>query len=184
VILVVDDDLDVLGALRRVLRALGEPLLVVSSPHQALAALDQQPIKVILSDVDMPEMNGHELLRHCRERHPTVVRLLISGKGSLESALTAINQTQVFRFVTKPFEASALRQAVREALDHHAERARSSEADAAAEQRRAMFEQLEQECPGITAVSRDPDGAYLLEADRCAAGEQLFATLGLFVARH
>ena len=59
----------------------------------------------------------------------------------------------------------------------------STVASLSTDRRRLLFEQLEQECPGITRLERDAEGAYLIDPRRSDAGEQLMASFGIFVAR-
>jgi DNA-binding NtrC family response regulator len=185
VILIVDDEQDVLTALRRILKPTGLPVTLASSPLEALELLAREPaaFRVILSDIDMPEMSGTQLLRTVRQRYPEVVRLLMTGRGTFDSALAAINEGEVHRYLTKPFEADAIRREVQDAVARHAELTRTTEASLSADRRRLLFEQLEQECPGITNLARDAAGVYLIDPRRCDAGEQLMASLGIFVAR-
>ncbi len=182
-ILIVDDEPDVLQALRRILKPTGVAVRLCTSPVEALEIMASEPVRVLLSDIDMPEMSGTELLRTVRQRHPRIVRLLMTGRGTFDSALAAINEGEVHRYLTKPFEADTIRREVIGAMARHAELLRTTEASLSADRRRLLFEQLEQECPGITHLARDPGGAYLIDPRRCDAGEQLMASLGIFVAR-
>lgn len=182
-ILIVDDEPDVLSALRRILKPTGLPIRLCGSPLEALDILAAEPVRVLMSDNDMAEMKGTELLRLVRERHPAVVRLLMTGRGTFDSAVAAINQGEVHRYLTKPFDAEQIRREVLDASARHDELSRTTEASLAADRRRLLFEQLEQECPGITHLARDPSGTYLIDPRRSDAGEQLMASLGIFVAR-
>jgi DNA-binding NtrC family response regulator len=154
-----------------------------SSPLEALEIMASEPVRVLLSDIDMPEMPGTQLLRTVRQRHPQIVRLLMTGRGTFDSALAAINEGEVHRYLCKPFDADEIRREILDAAARHAELSRTTEASLSADRRRLLLEQLEQECPGITRLARDPDGAYLIDPRRCDAGEQLMAALGIFVAR-
>jgi DNA-binding NtrC family response regulator len=182
-VLIVDDEPDVLTALRRILKPTSLAIRLCGNPLEALDIMATEPVRVLLSDVDMPEMSGTELLRTVRQRHPRIVRLLMTGRGTFDSALAAINEGEVHRYLTKPFEAETIRREVLDATARHAELCRTTEASLSTERRRLLFEQLEQECPGITHLARDPSGAYLIDPRRCDAGEQLMASLGIFVAR-
>jgi DNA-binding NtrC family response regulator len=173
-ILAVDDDPDILTALRRALAPLGVPVILTEDPTEVLAILGEQPIALLISDIDMPQMTGLELMAQVRLAHPNVVRMLLTGRTSFESAMTAINQGEVHRYLNKPFEPAELRKLVQEALVRSADLARDSRAGLQAEKQRRLIEQLELEHPGLTKFVRDGDGAYLISASRASKAERAF----------
>jgi DNA-binding NtrC family response regulator len=173
-ILAVDDDPDILTALRRALSPLGVPVILTEDPTEVLAILGEQPIALLISDIDMPQMTGLELMAQVRMAHPNVVRMLLTGRTSFESAMTAINQGEVHRYLNKPFEPAELRKLVQEALVRSADLARVSRAGLQAEKQRRLIEQLELEHPGLTKFVRDGDGAYLISASRASKAERAF----------
>jgi DNA-binding NtrC family response regulator len=173
-ILAVDDDPDILTALRRALSPLGVPVILTEDPTEVLAILGEQPIALLISDIDMPQMTGLELMAQVRMAHPNVVRMLLTGRTSFESAMTAINQGEVHRYLNKPFEPAELRKLVQEALVRSADLARVSRAGLQAEKQRRLIEQLEVEHPGLTKFVRDGDGAYLVSASRASKAERAF----------
>ena len=79
-VLLVDDEPAMLAALRRILGAAGCHCLTAGSGREALAVLEFQRVQVIISDIDMPEMDGLELLRRAREIAPTAVRVVVTGR--------------------------------------------------------------------------------------------------------
>jgi two-component system response regulator HupR/HoxA len=103
-VLFVDDEEKVLKSLQRGL--IDEPYgcLFAASGKQALSLLDQHEIHVICTDMRMPEMNGLELLKTVKEKYPQIVRLVLSGYTQVGMLLTAINQGEIFKFVTKPWK--------------------------------------------------------------------------------
>jgi DNA-binding NtrC family response regulator len=167
-ILAVDDDPDILTALRRALTPLGIPLVLTEDPTEVLSILAEQPIALLISDIDMPQMTGLELMAQVRSSFPDVVRMLLTGRTSFDSAITAINEGEVHRYLCKPFEPAELRKLVQEALARSADLARDSRAGLYAEKKRQLMEQLEVEHPGLTKFSRDAEGAYLVSATRAA----------------
>lgn len=172
-ILAVDDDPDILTALRRALAPLGVQLILTEDPTEVLAILGEQQISLLISDIDMPQMTGLELMAQVRIAHPDCVRMLLTGRATFDSALTAINEGEVHRYLNKPFEPAELRKLVQEALARSADLARDSRAGVAAERKRQLFEQLEAEHPGLTRFSRDQEGAYLVSASRAAKAEKV-----------
>lgn len=119
-ILFVDDELAILDGLRDVLR--GEPyeLLTATSGPAALTLMGQLPVDVLVTDDEMPGMRGADLAREVHRRYPDVVKVMLTGKARLDSAITAINEAQIFRFLTKPCAAETLRAALRVALTQRA----------------------------------------------------------------
>ncbi|HEY5958637.1 MAG TPA: response regulator [Polyangiaceae bacterium] len=82
-VLLIDDEPAVVRALRRTIR-LRRPtwlVTVVSSPAEALAEIAREPVDVVVSDYEMPEISGLDLFRRIRRRHPTVLRIILSGKS-------------------------------------------------------------------------------------------------------
>ncbi len=118
-ILCVDDEPKVLEGLERVLHRKCS-LLTANSGEEALRILaGPEPIDVIVSDMRMPRMNGAALLAECRKISPDTVRLLLTGQTDLESAISAVNDGHVFRFLTKPCPSAVFVEALTAALEQH-----------------------------------------------------------------
>jgi FixJ family two-component response regulator len=115
-VLIVDDDQEIVDALTRTLRGLGCRLLSATSGCAALVVMAREPVDLIVSDVDMPFMSGLELIARVRTTHPHALRLILTGVASLPVALRAINDGEVYRFLTKPWDNDQLRQVIREAI--------------------------------------------------------------------
>ncbi|SRR5579883_107575 len=102
-ILFVDDDPDLLAAIVRNLRSEHFEVATASSGADAIEMLRAQgPFAVIVSDLRMPYMDGVELLRAARTLSPDTVRVLFTGQPDMERAIAAVNQGEIFRFLTKP----------------------------------------------------------------------------------
>jgi response regulator RpfG family c-di-GMP phosphodiesterase len=118
-ILCVDDELNLLLSLQRQLRkqfhidsALG--------PEKALEAIEHEaPYAVIVSDLQMPGMNGLELLARAKELSPDSVRIMLTGQADLETAIAAVNQGNIFRFLTKPCSAEEMAHTLEAAMEQH-----------------------------------------------------------------
>jgi response regulator RpfG family c-di-GMP phosphodiesterase len=118
-ILCVDDEPKVLEGLERVMHRKCT-LLTATSGEEALRLLaGPEPIDVIVSDMRMPRMNGAALLAECRKRSPDTVRLLLTGQADLESAISAVNDGHVFRFLTKPCPSPVFLEALTAAIEQH-----------------------------------------------------------------
>jgi DNA-binding NarL/FixJ family response regulator len=115
-ILLVDDEPEILEALRRALRADDYELITTTSPTEAIAILAKRHVDIIVTDLRMPDMSGLELVTHVRRKHPDVVRVLLTGFATLDSALEAINEGAVGRYFTKPWDNDELRADIQEVV--------------------------------------------------------------------
>jgi DNA-binding response OmpR family regulator len=103
-VLFVDDEPAIL---RSIVRGLGgSPFEVLTAPSAAaaLALMRQRRVDVLISDLDMPEVTGLELLQLVRGEFPATLRMLLTGAGTMDRAIEAINEGEVHRFFTKPFD--------------------------------------------------------------------------------
>ncbi len=106
-ILLVDDEPEILFSLRGLLRREFD-LHTAQSGAEALEILHQQPIHVIMTDQRMPEMSGVELLRRARGEMPEAIRIVFTGYADIKSVIDAINQGQIYRYLTKPWDPDEL----------------------------------------------------------------------------
>jgi CheY-like chemotaxis protein len=162
-VLFVDDEPAALRVVRR--QPLGEPfeVLTAGSGAEALEILDARAVDVIVSDIDMPEMSGLELMRAARARFPATLRILLTGNATLEGTLEAINQGEVTRFLAKPFDPERLR-AVLVELGERIAQHRRDEALRSRDTRREQFLRwIERRFPGITAIVRDDVGRVFID---------------------
>ena len=118
-VLLVDDESNVLQAYTRVLRrrftldvALGgaEALALMAAPD---------PYAVIVSDMRMPGMDGVELLKQASELHPDTIRIMLTGNADQATAMAAVNEGAIFRFLTKPCDSELLAQALQAGIRQH-----------------------------------------------------------------
>ncbi len=157
-ILIVDDQPLVLSVLRDILSFGPYRVLAVGSAEEALQLLEGESVDVVISDERMPGMQGSEFLTIVRNKYPQVVRIILTGHASVESAMRAVNESEIFRFLTKPVNRDVLHQAVKDAL---ASKTKGREA----EQHYSLLKNLEKQAPGITHVRRDEDGVVIIDAD-------------------
>lgn len=115
-VLIVDDEKNLLSALRRHLREAEYTVLTEENPGKALDTLRQENPAVLVTDLKMPGMDGIELLRRAQELRPDCIRILMTGYADLGAAVDAVNQGGVFRFLAKPFQAEDLQHAIDEAI--------------------------------------------------------------------
>ncbi len=116
-LLIVDDEANILSALRRALRSLGHELLTAESGEAGLALLETQTVDLIITDMRMPGMSGAVFLEQVAERWPDTMRVLLTGHADLTSTIAAINRGHIYRYLSKPWEDSDLRVTVEQALE-------------------------------------------------------------------
>ncbi|MBK7864767.1 MAG: response regulator [Archangiaceae bacterium] len=163
-ILVVDDEEGVTSALRRSLRREGYEIATSNDPKEALVRLKTETFDLLISDHLMPGMTGTEFTKICRDRYPDMMRLMLTGQPETQMVIKAINEGEVYRFVTKPWDDLELKVTLWMAFE---------QLDLVRENRRlltlvrrqqGLIDKLERDNPGITTVMRDETGAILIDA--------------------
>ena len=163
IVLLVDDDQRVLDGMCRILRKEPYQILTANSGETALELIRAMKVHVIVSDENMPGMNGTKLLSLARKQSPDTVRMMITGEGNFELAIKAINEGEIYRFFTKPYNEIELGIAIRQAIQQ-SELVREARGFLAAVRDKIVSkESLERRWPGISDVKRDRRGAILLE---------------------
>jgi len=118
-ILFVDDDPNILEAFRR---SLGRKLNITTAVSGAagLTAVNEEgPFAVVLTDMRMPEMNGIEFICAVREQEPDSVCMMLTGNSDQETAVNAVNEGRIFRFLTKPCPQEILLSSLEAGLEQH-----------------------------------------------------------------
>ncbi|HIG41485.1 MAG: response regulator [bacterium] len=116
-VLVVDDEQKIRSALRRTLEPEGYNVLEAGNVKEALNVLERGAVKLVISDMRMPGINGTELLKEMVEHHGRIRRIVLTGYGDLPGTIVAINEGCVHRYLTKPWDNDELRRIVAEELD-------------------------------------------------------------------
>ena len=173
-ILMVDDESNVLSALRRTLQRAfaGEDLHLETfeDPRLALERVGNQAFDLVMSDYRMPPMDGVSFLKGGRQLQPEPVRLILSASNDFDALMTALNEAEILRYITKPWDDDDLVATVRLGLARReqlledrrlADEARLAQGDMSVEE--IELRRLEAEEPGITKVKWGPDGSVLLE---------------------
>lgn len=115
-ILVVDDEPNVLVALKRHLNAEPYSLTTVDNPETALDLLRQEEFGLVIADYLMPKMNGVELLRAAQQDSAETVRILFTAYTEANIAIDAINEGGIYRYILKPWNGVEIKQIIKEAL--------------------------------------------------------------------
>ncbi len=143
-LLLVDDDAAVLQALKRLFCRQYE-VVTCTGGEEALAYLQDHSADLIISDMRMPGMDGAELLKQCSEHYPDMIRFLLTGYTDLESAIKAVNEGNINRYIAKPWDNDNLRTMVAEAIDLRDLRFANQRLNAHVAQQNAELERLNQE---------------------------------------
>jgi response regulator RpfG family c-di-GMP phosphodiesterase len=115
-LLLVDDEPNILNALKRLLRRESYKIYTANSGPEALEILALHPVQVVISDQRMPEMSGIELLSKIKTLYPNTVRIILSGYSELGTVTDAINQGAVWKYLSKPWDDELLKDEVRNAF--------------------------------------------------------------------
>ncbi len=116
-VLFVDDEPSILNSIERMYLERDDiRCLFVSSGQEALDILDREEVWVVVSDYLMPNMRGIEFLSRVKARRPHTIRIMMTAYADLSIAIDAINKSEAFRFVTKPWNNKELMEVVDEAL--------------------------------------------------------------------
>lgn len=154
-LLLVDDEENILRSLKRLLRREPYELVTADSGQAALEILETERIDLIISDARMPGMDGPTLLSTVRKRWPWVIRILLTGYADMESTVKAINDGQIYRYISKPWDDDELRVILHQALAfQYSERRRLALEKLSRKQNRelkALNENLEQKVEARTA---------------------------------
>jgi response regulator RpfG family c-di-GMP phosphodiesterase len=119
-ILCVDDEPNILSALRRLFRTQGYEVLTGESARAGLEILEAREVDLVISDMRMPEMDGVQFLERARALRPDTLRLLLTGHADVRLILDAINRGEIYRYITKPWDDTDIMLLVRHALERKA----------------------------------------------------------------
>lgn len=170
-ILILDDEENVVNALKRSLRKVDDwEVDTFTSGAEALKHAESLSYDLCLSDFRMPEMNGVEFLTEIKKIQPNSARIILSGHTDLKVLVGAINDAEIYRFISKPWNDYELILTIEQALKYKdimtenillANQVRQqNEKLNVVEQ---VFAKLEKESPGITKVNWSDDGSIIID---------------------
>jgi putative nucleotidyltransferase with HDIG domain len=119
VVLFVDDEINILKAIQRLLRYEPMRVLTATDPAGALEIMRKTPAQVVVTDQRMPTMSGVDFLSAVRDQHGDVIRMMLTGYTEMNIAVEAINKGEIYRLITKPWNDDELRATLRQAFDHY-----------------------------------------------------------------
>ena len=118
VVLLVDDEESILNSLRRLLRGQPYDVVLATSGAQALEIMATRPIDLVMSDARMPGMDGATLLAEVHRLYPATSRILLTGYADLTTIIKAINDGQIHRYISKPWNDEELQLVLQQTLEH------------------------------------------------------------------
>jgi response regulator RpfG family c-di-GMP phosphodiesterase len=118
-LLCIDDEKNILNALKRLLRKEKFRLLTGNSGKEGLQILAENKVHVVLSDQRMPEMNGTEFLKEVKDRYPDILRIILTGYTDVDSISEAINEGHIYKFFLKPWNDQNLKLEIRQAMEQY-----------------------------------------------------------------
>lgn len=173
-ILLVDDESNVLAALKRALFDEKLEIVTAASAEEALAIMAEQTFKVTVSDERMAGMQGTEFLTLVRDRYPETVRMMLTGHATLEAAMKAVNQGEIYRFFSKPWNDTELIFAIRSAVEKFDLESENRRLLATVKSQARELKALEKHYPGISEVQRDQHGSLVLPELSDSEMQELF----------
>lgn len=118
-ILFVDDEPNVLNALKRIFRQENYQILTAADGEEALEVLCREPCQLMISDYMMPKMNGAELLRKVKADYPEMIRIMLTGHADMNAVMAAVKDGAVYKFILKPWNDDDMRVTVALALEQY-----------------------------------------------------------------
>lgn len=115
-VLCVDDEINILKSLHRLLRKKKYRLLFAENAADALTILKQQQVHLLICDMKMPAMSGVQLLEQVSLFYPNTYRILLSGSSEMEQAMDAVHKGSIHCYVPKPWENDELISIIEEGL--------------------------------------------------------------------
>ncbi|MBL4795122.1 MAG: response regulator, partial [Pseudomonadales bacterium] len=107
-ILIVDDEMNILRSLRRLLRHTGYTLIFTNVGQEALDILNTEDIAVLLCDQNLPDIGGDKIIKESFARNSDTVRLIMTGATNFEFLENAINEGKIEHFIQKPWDKTKL----------------------------------------------------------------------------
>lgn len=117
-LLVLDDEADVVKSVQDLLR-LDYRVLGATRASDAMELMRREEVHLVMTDQRMPEMTGVEFLRKIRGEYPEAIRLLFTGYADIRAVIDAINQGNVYRYITKPWDPDELQSIIKEAAERY-----------------------------------------------------------------
>lgn len=178
-ILLVDDEAPILKALTRLLQYEGYTIRGTQDPTEVADILRGEEFHLVISDHTMPGMTGIEVLRSARLIRPDAIRLMLTGNANLQMAMDAVNQGEIYRFLTKPWDNNELLVTVRMGLREYEIQKQNKRLATVVRQQAETIKRLQAQldgaaaaAPGAPAPKTTGTGIFTISDDELAALEK------------
>tara|TARA_R110001592_G_scaffold54017_2_gene165521 strand:+ start:17093 stop:17635 length:543 start_codon:yes stop_codon:yes gene_type:complete len=172
IIALVDDEPNILKALKRALHRHFPNILTFDNPETALSELTYTNVDLIISDYKMPQMTGVEFLAQFKQSHPDSIRMILSGQADMQGVLDAINNVGIYRFLLKPWNDDELIVNIQKALAYNKLEQENKELLRTVKDQSIIMnsqlselKRLERDSPGITQIDLNEDGCIDLSGE-------------------
>jgi DNA-binding NtrC family response regulator len=164
-ILIVDDESSVISALKRTFMNDDIHIISAASGEQGLKMLEGARVDLVISDQNMPGMDGIDFVKKVRTTYPDILTIILTAHADIDNALAAINTAGVYKFIVKPWNGDELRMTVKRALELLEVTREKKALVEEIKTRDILLAELEDKHPGITKVERNRDGAVVLRLE-------------------
>lgn len=165
-VIIVDDEQSILNSLKRLLREEQYSVVTALSGKEALEFLKgSPPVSLIITDYRMPQMDGIEFLKEIKRLYPETLRMVLTGYADTQIALDAINEGEVYRFITKPWSDDEIKITIAQALVQYDLFMDNRELIELVQKNQEFLNQIKKEHPEIKMkdIPTSKEGKYVLE---------------------
>jgi two-component system repressor protein LuxO len=117
-ILFVDDEMDILRALKRLVHDMNLEVHTASNAEEGLNIIQKNHVDIVISDKNMPGMNGNEFLQKVAAEWPDTIRIMLTAYTELDDVITAINSGKIWGYMKKPWDNKELKISIQQALNY------------------------------------------------------------------
>jgi len=160
-ILVVDDEEMFIEYIQRVMSDENYNIITVDSGQEGLDILEKQQVSMVISEYEIPLMNGLEFLEKVRIIYPNILTIMVTEHADIELAIRAINEAGVYKFLLKPLDDIYFKNMIKKILESLQVIKERDVLIRKVKTHESTLKDLEKRYPGITKVERDEDG-YIL----------------------
>ena len=154
-IIIIDDEASILKIMGSVAEKMGHRVFMYLTGREGMDAMEREKAELLIVDLKIPDMNGLEIIQDCRARYPNTEVVMVTGYGSVETAVEAM-KLGAFDYLTKPFDLEDLQRTINRALQKHAP------ASAAGKAPNRMSEPAVQFTPSSNLIGQSPQMREIL----------------------
>jgi DNA-binding NtrC family response regulator len=160
-ILVVDHEESFIEYIQRMMSDENYNLITVASGQEGLDVLEKQQVSMVISEYEIPLMNGLEFLEKVRIIYPNILTVMVTDRADIDLAIKAINEAGVYKFLLKPLDDIDFKNMIKKTLESLQVIKERDVLIRKVKTHESTLKDLEKRYPGITKVERDEDG-YIL----------------------